>query len=208
MMTPANNNPIQELTPETSSGADAVAAVASEGAGTASLEKVRDILFGNQMREVDRRFARLEERIAKETRDLKEDVRKRLDALEMYATKETGSLADQIKSEHNDRTEAHDKLTRELADTARALERRTAALDDQLSKGQRELRQQMLEHHQRLSDDIREKIEDVLATLAREAGELRSDKADRMVIASLLKEMAMRLTNEFRLPGAEDAGNG
>ena len=33
------------------------------------------------MREVERRFARLEERLIKETQDLKEDVKRRLDAL-------------------------------------------------------------------------------------------------------------------------------
>jgi len=85
---------------------------------------------------------------------------------------------------------------------------RITALDEQLSKGQRELRSQMLEQHQRLTDDLRHKMEDVLATLARETGELRTDKADRTAIASLLTEMALRLTNQFRLPGAEDGGNG
>ena len=42
--------------------------------GGADIDKVRDILFGNQMREVERRFARLEERLIKETIDLKEDL--------------------------------------------------------------------------------------------------------------------------------------
>ena len=56
-------------------------------AGTGNLEKVRDILFGHQMREVDRRFVRLEERIIKETRDLRDDMKRRLDALEAYTNK-------------------------------------------------------------------------------------------------------------------------
>src|SRR5690349_16058116 len=51
---------------------------AADGTNPASLDKVRDILFGNQMRDVERRFARLEERLIKETADLKEDVRRRL----------------------------------------------------------------------------------------------------------------------------------
>ena len=50
----------------------------------ASIDKVRDILFGGQMRDVERRFARLEERLVKETTDLRDDVRKRLDTLERY----------------------------------------------------------------------------------------------------------------------------
>lgn len=169
-------------------------------AGTGNLEKVRDILFGHQMREVDRRFVRLEERIAKETRDLRDDMKRRLDALEAYTNKETEALAAQLRNEQAERVDANARFVRELADTAGALERRTAALDEQQAKGQREIRQLILEQQQRLGDDVRERIEEVLAALARESHSLRHDKADRASLAALLQEMAMRLTEEFELP--------
>ena len=205
-MTPANDQQ-SALGTETLGNATDVVVVGGDASGTASLEKVRDILFGTHMREVDRRFARLEERIAKETRDLKEDLKKRLDALELYASKETEALADQVRHEQTDRAESDAKIARELADAARSFDRRTAALDEQLAKGQREIRQQMLEQHQRVSDDIRQKIDEVLAALARETHELRNDKTDRLALASLLKEMAMRLTDEFKLPDDEGSGH-
>jgi DNA anti-recombination protein RmuC len=169
-------------------------------AGTGNLEKVRDILFGHQMREVDRRFVRLEERIVKEARDLRDDMKRRLDALEAYTNKETEALATQLRNEQAERVDANARLVRELADTAGALERRTAALDEQLAKGQREIRQHILEQQQRLGEDVRERIEEVLAALARESHSLRHDKADRASLAALLQEMAMRLTGEFELP--------
>jgi hypothetical protein len=173
-----------------------------------SIDKVRDILFGSHLREFERRFARLEERLTKETSDLKADVRSRLDALEAYAKHETESLAGQIRVEHDGRVESHGVLSRESTEAARSLERRAAALDDQLVRSQRDLRQQMLDQHQRLSDEIRSKVDEVLAALAREAQELRADKTDRATLASLLTEMALRLTNDFHIPGAEDARNG
>lgn len=178
-----------------------------ESAGGANLDKVRDILFGNQIRDIERRFARLEERLVKETNDAKAEAKSRLDALERYVRDETESLAGQIGAEHEDRVNANTSLSRELKETGAALERRLSSLDDQSSKRQRELRQQMLEQHQRLSDDLRQKVDEVLAALARETGELRSDKADRAALASLLTEMAMRLTNDLHVPGAEDLGN-
>ena len=180
---------------------------AAEVAGAANLDKVRDILFGVQMREFERRFARLEDRLVKETNDLKDDVKKRLEALESYARQESEALAAQIKAEQNSRGEAHRDLSRELNETAKAFERRTSALDEQLAKGQRESRQQLLEQYQRLSEEIRTKMDDVLATLAREAHELRTDKTDRAVLASLLSEMALRLTNGLTIPGAEELRN-
>jgi len=193
---------------ERSSDDAAAGLTGAESATPASLDKVRDILFGSQMRDVERRFARLEERLLKETTDLKDDVRRRLDTLEAYMRRETESLEGQIKSERGDRVDAHSGLANELKETARGFERRATTIDEQHSKGQREIRQQMLEQHQRLSDDLRQKVEEILGTLARTANELRTDKADRATIAALLTEVAMRLTDEFRIPGAEDVGNG
>ena len=66
----------------------------------------------------------------------------------------------------------------------------------------------MLEQQQRLSDEIRERIEQVLARLHQESKDLRADKADRATIASLLTEMAMRLTNDLSIPGLEPPRNG
>ena len=69
-------------------------------------------------------------------------------------------------------------------------------LDDQLAHVQREIRQQILEVEQRLTDEIRGKLDAVLARLNREADDLRHDKADRMTLAALFTEMAVRLTHE------------
>lgn len=176
--------------------------------GTGNIEKVRDILFGNQMRDTDRRFSRLEERFVQETSDLKEEVRKRLSALEQFFKQEAESLAERIKSEHDDRTDATKELSREARETAKAFEKKTGMLDDHIGRAQRELRQQILELHQRLTDDLRQKADEILARLGQEAAELRHDKADRATIAALLTEMAMRLTNDLTLPGVENGRRG
>jgi hypothetical protein len=175
---------------------------------SASIDKVRDLLFGTQLRDLDRRFARLEERLVKETGQLREDLKARLEAADAHARTEADSLADQIRAERADRGDAHDNLARELKDTAKALDRRTTALDDQVSKGLRELRQQMQDQHQRLEHDVRRRIDDLLAAFTREMQALRAGKTDRSVLAALLNEMAMRLTDEDRAAGNEDGGNG
>jgi ketosteroid isomerase-like protein len=206
-MTPPNDQFVAVGT-ETVDNTTATAALTSAATvGAASLDKVRDILFGHQMREVDRRFTRLEERIAKDARDLKDEIRSRLDAFEQFVKGETESLSSQVRNEQAERLEGDAKQARELADATRAFERRTTTLDEQQSKNQREIRQQLLEQHQRLSDDLRQKVDEVLATLAQEARELRHDKTDRQALAALLKEMALRLTDELQLPSDEGRGN-
>ena len=171
----------------------------SQDAETAggNLEKVRDLLFGGQMRDYDRKFARLEERLVKETSELRDEVKKRLAVLEAYMKAEVESLSDRLRAEQDARTGATKELTRDLRDRAQALEQQTSRLDDSVARTQRDLRQQMHALHQELADDVRERIENVLARVAREAHELRTDKADRSALAALLTEMAMRLNGEL-----------
>ncbi len=179
-----------------------------EQASGASLEKVRDILFGVQMRDYDKRFARVEERLAKDIADLKDDVKKRLTALESFAKKELESLEDRIKAEQDSRTEQCKEIAREVKDNAKTFDKKTSALEDQLAKSQKDLRQQLLDLNKRLADEIREKAEEILAAMDKEIQELRTEKADRAALASLFTEVAMRLSDEFKLPGTEKTENG
>jgi len=167
-----------------------------DDAGAGNLDKVRDILFGGQARDIDRRFQRLEERLLKETADLKDDVRKRMTALEQFVKQESATLAERIKTEHDERTDATKDLARDARETVKAFEKKTGQLDDQVGRVQRELRQQILDARQSLTDDLRQKMDDVLLRLSQESSDLRSQKADRAALAALLTDMALRLSNE------------
>jgi seryl-tRNA synthetase len=173
-----------------------------------NIDKVRDILFGGQMRDYERRFASLEDRLLKETSDMKEDVRKRLSALETFVRQETESLAERITTEHNERADATKDLARDAGEHVKAFEKKTGQLDDQIGRAQRELRQQLLDIQQTMSDDLRKTVDDVMARIARESGELRHEKTDRATLAALLTEMAMRLTNELSIAGLDKERNG
>jgi DNA anti-recombination protein RmuC len=176
----------------------------AEPEGAASLDKVRDLLFGVQMRENDRKLARLEERITKETSDLRDEFRKRLSAIEALVQREVDSLSDRLKTEQDNRATATRDLSRELSETAQTLEKKTTQLDDQMARGLREARQQLHDQEQRLVDELRLRADEILTRLARESQELRTDKADRAGLAALFTEMAMRLNDQFRLPSPED----
>ena len=175
----------------------------AEGAAGGNLDQVRDLLFGGQMRDYDRKFARLEERLAKETTELRDDVKKRLAALEGYMKAEIESLSDRLRVEQDARGAAAKDLARELHETAQQFGQKTAQLDDAIARSTRDFREQLHAQRQELSDDLRQRIEDVLGRLAREASELRSDKADRSALAALLTEMAMRLNGDLRATALE-----
>src|SRR6266545_6724972 len=79
-----------------------------------NVDKIRDILFGTQMRDYDTKFSRLEERLAKEAGDLRDDVKRRLASLESYFKGELGAVAEQVRVEREERTPAIKALASEL----------------------------------------------------------------------------------------------
>jgi seryl-tRNA synthetase len=160
------------------------------------------------LRDYERLFASLEDRLIKETSDLKEDVRMRLSAHESFVRQETESLSESITTEHNVRGDATKDLARDAGEHVKAFEKKTGQLDDQIGRAQRELRQQLLDIQQTMSDDLRKTVDDVMARIARESGELRHEKTDRATLAALLTEMAMRLTNELSIAGLDKERNG
>lgn len=168
-------------------------------AGAGNVDKIRDILFGNQMREYEKRFTRLEERMHKEIGNLKEDLKKHFDTLESYVKKEMELLSDRQKSEKNDRSAAVQELSKELKDSASVNEKKISNVEDQLNKRSRELHDQILEQSKSLSAEIRERHEAVSAVLERETQELYNEKVDRSSLSELFMEMAMRLSNESGL---------
>ena len=168
-----------------------------------NIDKIREILFGGQMRDYTKRFSRLEERLLKETADLRDDTKRRFVALEMFIKQELETLGYRLKVEQGERDESVQGLSRDLKDTSKALERKLVQMDEQTSRGQSDLRQQILNQSKSLSDEIRQKYEELSAALEREAMELRTDKTDRSALAALFTEVAMRLNNEFKIPGDE-----
>jgi len=163
----------------------------------ASIEQIRDILFGAQMREVERRFVRLEERMTKEVNSLRDETRTRFESLENYLGKEIESLTDQLKAEQSKRAETFKELSGDLQDTNKSIEKNVGRLDDHLSKNARELRQQILDQHKRLSDEIRHKHEETVSLLEQLAQELRAEKVDLAGLSELFAEMALRLNENL-----------
>ena len=91
-------------------------APAEAGATAGNVDKIRDILFGSQMKDYETRFGRLEETLLSQTAELRENTKKRLDGLETYFKKELEALQSRMKSEREERSEAVKQLSRETKD--------------------------------------------------------------------------------------------
>jgi len=168
-----------------------------------NIDKIRDILFGSNMRDYDARFARLEESLMKEAAELRESTRRRFESLEAYVRKEIDSLQSRLKTERDERSEASSQHSRELKEASEAIHRKIRDLDDHGASVASDIRQEILNSSRNLMDELRARHDEISALLERRFHELHHSKTDRAALAALLTEVAMRLNDEFRIPGAE-----
>jgi DNA repair exonuclease SbcCD ATPase subunit len=158
-----------------------------------NVDKIRDILFGAQIREYERRFVRMEEVMQRETSELRADVRKRLDTIEGFFKQEMQTIAERLRSEREERIEADREAAHQLGETNKALKKSVAQIEEALAAAQRELRQNLLDQSRQLSDEIGQTQTRLSSSLERRSSELQESKADRSTLAAILMEMAMRI---------------
>ena len=169
---------------------------------TGKVDRIRDILFGSQMRDYDSRFQRLDERLTREAAEARADTQKRLEALETFLKGALESLTNRLNTEQFARGHAVEKLAQDLTEATKMLELGTKNLGEHADREFHALRQQLLDQSKALGDEIREKHGQVKADLDREAEQIRGAMTGRESLAEMLSEVALRLKNEFRVPGA------
>lgn len=158
-----------------------------------NLDKVRDILFGGQMRAVETRIQGLEERLLRDQQALRADFLRQVGELEAFARKEVQELADRIAGERQKRVEDLKSLSAELREGIRAIEKRHVKLEEATNLADAGLRDQLLLQAKAMSADLN-KLSDRLSTeLTRSHQELKSTKTDSAALAGLFTELASRL---------------
>ena len=167
-----------------------------------NVDRIRNILFGSQMRDYDGRFQKLEERLVHDAAEVRSDLQKRLEALEAFMKGEVESMTNRVRAENAERNQALGKIAHDLGETAHGLDLKINNLDGQAAKDIRDLRQQLLEQSKALSSEIRERHDQMKAGLEAEARQIRGAMTGREALAEMLSEVSLRLKNEFKMPGA------
>src|SRR5438477_825274 len=85
------------------------------------VDRIRNIIFGSQMRDYDGRFQKLEERLAQEAAELRGDLHRQLQALEAFMKGEVESMTNRDKAEQSERVQAIQQLAHEMGETVRGL---------------------------------------------------------------------------------------
>jgi hypothetical protein len=185
------------------------------------MEQVRELLFGAQLKNMETRFQRQEERFQRELADSRNALKTRLDSLENFMKSEISSLLNRLKDEQDERAEvikaeqrernenlkAEQRervesialLAKDLAAAGESFERKLAKLSNSLDNTERELRQLMQAESGALSAKVEEKYQDALDTLSKTASEIRRDMVYRSSFSTMLTEMAVKLSGQWLL---------
>ena len=135
--------------------------------GLGELDKVRNILFGRQVKDYEKRFAELESSLNDMITKISNTVEKRMDQLEVDFNERETILKESLQNTGNDFSE-------KLSDFQSDMDNISAVIGTDLAQMKGELR----------------------AELATENDQLSSDKTDRESLAMMFDEMSMRLRNK------------
>lgn len=172
-------------------------APAQESNEADKVDKIREILFGGEMRDYTHRLAKLEERLAQDHAGLRGELLRRIESLEAFSTKEHDALLARVKAERADRLDGLQALANELTAAMKGLDARLMQLTDSQAERHRELRQQILDQAKASTNDVRERAGALRAAFDAEVAELRAVKTDRFALADLFNEFALRLKGEM-----------
>ncbi len=158
-----------------------------------SLDKVRDILFGGQMRAVESRLQGMEERLRQEHESIRSDFNRQTESLDAFIRSEVQGLTERLSAERTKRIEELKSLAAEIKDAIRTLEWRHVRLEEAANMADAALRDQLFVQSTDAAGELAKLGERLTAELSRSHQELKSTKTDSTALAALLTDVASRL---------------
>jgi len=177
----------------------------TSGPDVVGVDKIRDLLFGNQMQDYDRRFSKLEERFLQRFKDVESDTARNLSAYDSNAKKQVESLASQLREEKDLRADTDKEIERSLREQTQSLEKRLRTMSDQVSQLERDFADRLAREVQSLHEEIKHRNQDLNHTIEKMFAELSNVKTDRNLLAGLFVEVAKCLNQDG---GVKSPGKG
>ena len=177
------------------------------GSEAVGVDKIRDLLFGNQMQDYDRRFSKLEERFLLRFKEIESETARTLNAHDLNSKKQVDSLASQLREEKDLRADADKEIERSLREQNQSLEKRLRTMSDQVSQLERDFADRLSHEVQSLHDEIKRRNEDLHHTIEKMFAELTNVKTDRNLLAGLFVEVAKCLNQDNGTKMGKGAGD-
>lgn len=155
---------------------------------TSSLDTIRDILFGNQAKEIEQK-----------RQDLHHDIQHGLSTLKTETKSQFEQISADIQTLYRLLNDETDQRQADKGEINQRIDGLKTSLDDSNTKhlnAQDSLQLKIRSESERLEQQTRQMNDDISAKLEIAAKELKSDKTDRSDLAKMLRGVAEQLLDE------------
>ncbi len=158
--------------------------------------KIRNILFGRQMEDYEKRFAQLEERITSQIDALGGKIADQLKKIEASMNAQDDALMERLNSEQSERSQGTEVLSQELVAAKDEITNTIDALALQQSQEIEAVNKELKALSSELSDEIHIQQVEAAKNLDKAVEALEEDKLARKALSQMFLEMAGRLSEE------------
>ena len=150
-----------------------------------NLDLVRNILFGEQVKQTEKRRLELERLLEMSINSLREESEKRFNGISQELSALINLLSDETKTRQSEIHQSRNALNQ--------LAQQVAQLDSKSQKAQSELHDKITQESNKNNNYITHINEQISLKLEQAVSQLRDEKADRKAIAGLLSGVAKQL---------------
>lgn len=156
-----------------------------------SMDQVRELLFGAQVKEIEEHLRKQEAKIMEQLEALRAEVRANLQSLE-------AQVSTRIEAEARQRGQEQKNCVMSLEKLKEELENRSASFYAALNKSESGIQELISNENLRITATVEERYKFALDTLSEKTTQIREDMVDRNAVAALLGQLASQIA-----PGAE-----
>ncbi|MDH3534448.1 MAG: hypothetical protein OER87_01715 [Gammaproteobacteria bacterium] len=161
-----------------------------------NVDKIRDILFGNQMRDFDRKFSLLEKNLSDDLAAIRKESSLQIESLKSFIESEIEILGSKLLGEEKSRIEKMDGLDASVNNNVKQLDKKIGDLVKSMDKSSREINQKILKQSQGFSKEISDQIIEIRERMERDRVALSSAKVDKLTLSEVLNSLAIQINSD------------
>ena len=161
-----------------------------------NVDKIRDILFGNQMREVSQKFATLEKNLVSDLTAVRQENALQIESLKSFIESEMEILASRLAGEEQSRIENMDELDSSIKQQARQIESKMSAVVKSIDKNASDINKKMLKQSQDFNSEVNKQMQDARDRMDGHRQELSTTKVYKSVLSEMLNSLAVQIDTD------------
>lgn len=161
-----------------------------------NLDRIREILFGSQSRDIDHRFQHLSDQLAEAIGGLRNLITERTDSLGHRLDEEIRRLRSDLHSSLHEHDERQQSLDSRLTNTANELRQQIGAVTETFSASERSIRDDVDKGLSDLKQHLTAQMETVREQLQQDISQVSRASVTRRSLSAALRELYSQFDDE------------